>query len=189
MTKCEDCDRNKNGFYIIMRKYSKIPTKEKEKLLMEFCEAISVLKNPREIMNFVTDLLTKQETIMLAKRIKIAELLIEGKNYRDVEGVLKVGQGTVARISQWLAEGGEGFRLIAERTKKEKPEPKTSWDLAMGDWRKFRRRYPLMFWPQLLIEDIIKVMNKRQKDKIRQAVEKLDRKSSLYKQINRILRA
>lgn len=171
-----------------MGRYSKIPKKEKEELLMEFCEAISTLKNPQEIMNFLTDLLTKQEIIMLAKRIKIAKLLLEGRNYREIEGILKVGLGTVARISQWLSEGGEGFRLITERTKKEKPKPPTSWDLAMGDWRKFRRRYPLMFWPQLLIEDIIRAMNKRQKEKIRHALEKLDRKSSLYKQINRILK-
>lgn len=171
-----------------MAKYSKISNKEREELLKEFCEALSVLKTPQEIMNFITDLLTQQETIMLAKRIKIAKLLLEGKNYRDIENLLKIGHGTVARVSYWLAEGGEGFRLIAERTKKEKLKPPSSWDLAMGDWRKFRRRYPLMFWPQLLIENIIKVMNKRQKEKIRQVIEKLDRKSALYKQINKILK-
>lgn len=170
-----------------MGRYSKIPKRERENLLMEFCEAISVLKNPQEIMNFITDLLTKQEIIMLAKRIKIAKLLLDGKNYRDVEGTLKVGKGTVARVSEWLREGGEGFRLVTERTKKEQPKPPSSWDLAMQDWRKFRRRHPMMFWPQLLIEDIIKAMNKRQKEKVRQAVEKLDHKSKLYKQINKIL--
>ncbi len=167
---------------------SKISINERQKLLEEFCEALSVLKNPQEIMNFITDLLTKQEIIMLAKRIKIAKLLIEGKDYRDIEGSLRVSHGTIAKVNYWLLESGEGFRAVAERTKKEKPKPPSSWDLAMEDWRKMRRRYPLMFWPQLLIEDIIKAMNKRQRDKIRQAIRKLDHKSNLYKQINRILK-
>lgn len=172
-----------------MIKYSQISNKEKEELLQEFCEALSVLRNSQEIMNFITDLLTKQETVMLAKRIKIAKLLIAGKNYREIENLLKVGHSTVARVSQWLSEGGEGFRLITERTRREKLKPEISWDLGMNDWRRLRRRYPLMFWPQLLIEDVIKVMNKRQKDKVRQVIAKLDRKSNLYKQINKILKA
>jgi len=172
-----------------MKKYFRISNKEREELLEEFCKALSVLKNPQEVMNFLTDLLTREELIMLARRIKIAKLLIEGKDYREIEGLLKVGTPTIARVNRWLSEGGEGFRLIAERTEKEKPKAPSSWNYAMQDWRKFRRRYPLMFWPQLLIEDIIKAMNRRQREKVRNAIEKLDRKSQLYKQINRILKS
>jgi len=171
-----------------MARYSRISNKEKEELLQEFCEALSVLNSPQEIMNFLTDLLTKQEIIMLTKRIKIAKLLIEGKNYREIESLLKVGHGTVARVNQWLLESGEGFRLIAKRTKKEKPKPKGTWDLAMDEWKVLKRRYPIMFWPQLVIEDIIKVMNKRQKEKVRHAIERLNHKSKAYKQLDKILR-
>ena len=173
----------------MVRMRSKISISERQKLLEEFCEALSILKDPQEIMNFITDLLTKQEIIILAKRIKIAKLLIEGKNYREIERSLKVSHGTIAKINYWLLESGEGFRIVTERTKKETPRPPTSWDYALEDWRRFRRRYPLMFRPQLLIEDIIKTMNKRQKEKVRRAIEKLDRKSILYKQIDRILKA
>lgn len=171
-----------------MARYSKISNKEKEELLIEFCEAISVLKSPKEIMDFLTDLLTKQEIIMLAKRIKTAKFLIEGKNYREIENLLKVGYGTIARVNQWLMESGEGFRIVTERTKKEKPKPETGWELVKKDWRKIKRRYPLYFWPQLLIEDIIKTMNSRQKQKIRNAIKKINNKSIIYKQINKILK-
>ena len=78
--------------------------------------------------------------------------------------------------------------MITERTEKEKLKPPTSWDLAVKEWKRSRRRYPIMFWPQLLIEDIIKIMNERQKKKLRQAIEKLDYKSNIYKQINKILK-
>lgn len=171
-----------------MKGYQKISKPEVERLLNEFCQAISVLKNSQEIMNFITDLLTKKEVVMLAKRIKIAKLLLEGENYSKIREILKVGNSTIARVSQWLAESGEGFRLIHERTQEEKLKPPTSWDYFMSDWRKLRRRYPSMFWPELLIEEIIKTMNKRQKEKIRRAIEKLDHKSSLYKQINKLFK-
>ncbi len=46
----------------------------------------------------------------------------------------------------------------------------------------------MMFWPQLLVEEVVKTMNKRQKDKLRNAVRKLDRKSDLYKKITKILK-
>jgi TrpR-related protein YerC/YecD len=168
-------------------RYSRISKQEREELLAEFCEAISVLKSPEEIMNFIIDLLTRQELIMLAKRIKIAKLLIEGKDYREIEELLKVSHGTIAKVSHWLMEGGEGFRIITERTKKEKPKPPSRWDFAVEDWRKFRRTHPLYFWPQLLIEEIIKTMNKKQKDKLRRAIKKLDRKSKLYRELSRFL--
>lgn len=160
---------------------------EQRKLLVEFCQALLSLKNIDEVVKFLTDLLTKKEVIALSKRIKIGKLLIEGKGYREIEGLLKVSHVTIAKVASWLAEAGEGFRLVTERTKKEKPKPPGSWDYAMEDWRKSRRRYPLMFWPQLLIEDIIKSANQRQKKRIYQALEKLDKKSKLYKQLNKML--
>jgi hypothetical protein len=123
---------------------------------------------------------------MLAKRIKVAKLLIEGKNYREIEDSLKVSHSTVAKVSEWLMQSGEGFRIIAKRTKKLKP--KFSDSLTIKDWRKSKKRYPLIFWPELLIEDIIKAMNKRQKEKVHRAIEKLDQKSKLYKQIDKILK-
>lgn len=171
-----------------MRKYSHISVSERTKLLEEFCEAITVLRGPQEIMNFLVDLLTKQELVMLTRRLKIAKFLIEGKGYQDIEGILKVAPTTIAKVNQWLEESGEGFRIVTERTKKEKPKPLGNWDIAMGEWRRFRRRYPSMFWPQLTIEGIIKTMNKRQKDKVRRAIKKLDHKSSTYKQINKLLK-
>lgn len=167
-----------------MKRYFKLSNQEKENLLQEFCEAISVLNTPQEIMNFLTDLLTSQEVIMLAKRIKAAKFLIEGKNYKEIQESLKMGQSTIAKVNQWLMESGEGFRIIASRTKKKEPEKISA---AKQEWRKTKRRYPIAFWPQLLIEDIIKTMTKRQKDKIKTALKKLDRKSDIYKNINRIL--
>ncbi len=170
-----------------MRKYSYISNKEKGELLEEFCEALLALKHRQEVMNFLVDLLTRQELIMLSKRLRVAKLLVEGNDYQTIENKLKVAPTTIAKINYWLEESGEGFRVVAERTKKKEPKPLGNLDIAMGEWRKFKRRYPSMFWPQLVIEDIVKHMNKKQKEKVRQTIKKLDHKSSTYKQINKIL--
>lgn len=165
-----------------------ISMREQKELLSEFCQSLLSIKNLDEALKFLTDLLTKREILILSRRIKVAKLLIEGKNYREIEGLLNVSHGTIAKVSEWLAVAGEGFRLIAKRTKKEKPKPPTSWDYAMGDWRKFKRKYPLYFWPELLIEEIIATGTKKQKEKIHRALEKLDKKSKLYKRLNKLLR-
>ena len=170
------------------KKYSKISNNEKERLFKDFCGAISVLKTPEEVRDFVIDLLTKAEVIMIAKRIKIAKLLIDGKSYQSIENLTGAGQGTIARINYWLSEGGEGFRLIAKRTKREELPPEPSWAKPQSEWNRLKRRYPAMFWPQLAIEGVIKTMDEKQKDKVRRAIQKLDRKSSTYRQISKILR-
>jgi uncharacterized protein YerC len=174
-----------------MKKYHELSNQEKEGLLEELCEAISVLSGPKEIMFFLTDLLTKQETIMLAKRIKTAKFLLEGKDYIEIQESLKIGHSTISKISQWLAESGEGFRVISERTKKEKEKSKETGILnleaAKEEWKNVKRRYPMIFWPQLLVEDIIKTMNQKQKEKVKSALEKLDRKSEIYQNINEML--
>lgn len=169
------------------RKLRPISKDIQQELLADFCEALLNIRNIDEAVKFLTDLLTKSEVIMLAKRIKIAKILIEGEDYKTIEGALKVSHGTIAKVATWLAEAGEGFRLIAERTKKEKPKPPSSWDYARREWRSFKRTHPMMFWPQLLIEEVISSANRKQREKIKRAVEKLDHKSKLYKQINKIL--
>jgi len=168
-----------------MKKYSQISNKEKGNLLQEFCEAISVLNNPKEIIDFITDLLTKQETIMVAKRIKIAKMLIVGKDYQEIRNSLKTSPGTISKINQWLLESGEGFRIIAQRTKrKESKKIKSEY----SELKKLKRRYPIMFWPELLIKDIIKTMNTKQKERIKRSIKNLDRKSQIYKQIDKALK-
>lgn len=171
-----------------MARYSKISNKEKEELLAEFCEALAVLKTVDEAMKFLIDLLTRQEIITLAKRIKIAKLLIEGRGYRSIESALKVSHGTIAKVGQWLLESGEGFKLVAERTKKEKAALTGSDELKKMEWGKFKRDHSLMFWPELLIKDIFKIMNEKQKEKTRKMIDELNHKSRLYRRISRSLR-
>lgn len=54
--------------------------------------------------------------------------------------------------------------------------------------RWMRRRYPMYYWPQLLLEELIRSANKRKREQVLRAVEKLDQKSALYKQLQSLLK-
>ena len=171
-----------------MARFSKISkplSKEDNELIAEFCEALSSLQSTEESAKFLTDLLSSTEARMLARRLKIAKLLLDDWKFSEIEDRLKVGVGTIARISEWLKIYGEGYRLIEKRTKKPKPQERGR---AGYLWRDLKKRLPLTFWPELLIEDLIRNANKRQKEKIKSILKTMDSKSEVYKRIDRILR-
>lgn len=166
---------------------SKLDKKEQEELLMDLCDAISSINNPKEAAQFLKDLLSPQEAEMLAKRIKIAELLINGWDYRKISRHLKAGEGTIARVSEWLKFTGDGYRLIIKRlrekrSKRLKPEPRMG---IKADIKRYKRTHPLMFWPELLIKDLIKNAKVKNKKKILEALGEMRLKPSLYKEIKK----
>ncbi len=171
-----------------MEKYSTLSFVTQKELLRGFCEVIISLNTEEEAVKFLTDLLTKEEVIKLAKRIKIAQLLLEGQEYKKIQQAVQTGSSTVAKVAQWLNEAGDGFRLTLSRTNKKRDElkPETNFDLALKEWKRFKRRYPSMFWPSLLIEGMLGSSNKQQKDKMKEVFEKLDHKSKIYKEVSEI---
>jgi uncharacterized protein YerC len=56
-------------------KKSFLSKERQQELLSEFCESLLCLKTTDEAVKFLTDLLTKSEAIILAKRIKIAKII------------------------------------------------------------------------------------------------------------------
>lgn len=158
-----------------------------EQLLRKFCEALVNLHTPQEVLPFLVDLLTKIELLTLTKRLQIATLLLDGEDYRTIEQALRVSHGTIARVAVWLADAGEGFRMAVERASKQKQAP--SFSREPSEWNKLKRRYPVMFWPQLLVEQIVQHASAKERERIQKAVERLDQKSKLYRQFNEVLRA
>lgn len=179
-----------------MAKFSRIPKltpKEQEELIIEFCRAIVEIRTGEEAAHFIKDLLSKQEAEMLAKRIAIARLLINGKNYAQIRNALKASYGTIARISYWLSTSGEGYRLIVNRVKPQLPEKSDKQQLMEElqkpfSWRLFKRKYPLYFWPDLIIEEIINGASKKHKDRIRSILEKFEDKKSMFKELKILLK-
>ncbi|OGD57449.1 hypothetical protein A2V71_03465 [Candidatus Berkelbacteria bacterium RBG_13_40_8] len=167
-----------------MAKYTKrqhLKKEEETNLIIEFCNAVASLSSTEEAALFIKDILSKQETRMMAKRLKIAKLLIRGKSYIDIATELKVGQGTIARINLWLNQSGEGYRLALSRTKDVEMPQKPTFGVL-------RRRYPMYHWPEILLKEIIYSANKKQREKLENIINNLDSKSELYRELGRILR-
>ena len=52
---------------------------------------------------------------------------------------------------------------------------------------KVKRKYPAYYWPQLLLEEIVKNANKREKERLAKVVEQLRDKTELSKQLMKLL--
>ena len=167
---------------------SKLSKEEQEELLMDLCDSISSVKDSKEAAQFLKDLLSPQEAEMLAKRVKIAELLLSGWGYTAICDCLKVGDGTIARVSEWLKLTGDGYRLIIKRLKERRKERKANvTNGPESDLEKFKQNRPMLFWPELLVKRLIKSCDipAQDKNKISEAFKEIKLKPDLYKGIQK----
>jgi TrpR-related protein YerC/YecD len=173
-----------------MAKFSKIPKltkEEREELIIRFCSAVSQIKNVAEAANFIQDIMSRQEAEMLAKRLKIAELLIAGNKYAEICSALKVSASTISRVYEWLKQSGAGYRLVLERMKKDTFLKEKKQKRVPDCWDSIKRKYPLYFWPQIVLDEIIKSAKEKDKNRLRMIIRKMDKKNALYKQLNQAL--
>jgi uncharacterized protein YerC len=175
------------------RHHTKLSRREVERIFFQLCLAISRTKKISNASKLLRDLLSYQEAEMLAKRLKIAELVLEGDTYEYIRNSLKVSPGTIARVQEWLKISGDGYRWAVEKTKKDTKKWKSNLPTEKGysDWSEVKRRYPIYFWPELLLEEIVKSANRREKERLRRVVEdmvKMKTKKPLFKRLQRILR-
>ncbi len=87
-----------------------IPYETQDRLMDVFCYILTELKTKEEKKDFLKDLLNRQERIMLIRRLMIAELLSDGKNYSQIAKRLKCGKSTIARVQRWLNFGRGGYK-------------------------------------------------------------------------------
>ncbi len=77
--------------------------------------AILKLKSRDEAQRFFRDLLTEVEIEDFANRWKVAQMLSQNVSYSKIEKETGMSTTTIARISKWLNEGMNGYRLIIKR--------------------------------------------------------------------------
>lgn len=167
-----------------IRKVERLSKSEQESLVFDLVHAMVQTKSVSDAALFLQDLLTKSEITVLGKRLRIAKLLISGASYGEIEKKLKVSHATIAKIAAWLTDKGEGFRKIVKNLPKNINE--SNWESS--DWDKYKRRHGMYFWPELVLEEVIKNSNKKQKEKIRSVLEAVDEKSELHKRLGKLLK-
>ncbi|MBF8249592.1 MAG: TrpR-like protein YerC/YecD [Candidatus Levybacteria bacterium] len=85
-----------------------------------FLITITQLKDKTEADQFISDLLTPTEKIMIAKRLAIAFLLEKKYDYRSIQKLLRVSTGTITAVNLARNLGSNGYKnVISKIIKKE----------------------------------------------------------------------
>ncbi len=164
---------------------SRLAERERHNLMIYLCRALSSLKNSEEAARFLTDLISPQEAEMLAKRLKIAALLTDGKKYGEIQRELKVSHATIARVNVWLNLSGEGFRTVIKRTEPVEDKREDPQKLyGIFSWKNVSRRY---HWPNAVLEEILEQSDQKHRQKILAVLDGMETKSRLLKDINKDL--
>ena len=161
-----------------------------DKILYKLCQAIAEIRDPNEAAELLRDLLSYQESEMIAKRLKIAELLLQESTYDEIIELLKVSAGTIARVQEWLKISGEGYQKATTRTNKNIAKSDSS-DYVPENWNSIKKRFPAYYWPDILLENIIATSTKRQKEKIRIVIKEMDKskeKTELYHKLKKLIK-
>ncbi len=80
-----------------------------------FIKTIIELKNEPDVNNFLQDLLSPTERVVLVKRLAIAILLVKGYTYDAIDDTLKVSRPTINHVSYWLKHGNSGYQKVVEK--------------------------------------------------------------------------
>ena len=124
--------------------------KEREELLDELWSMVILLNTKEEVKNFFKDLLSETESVMLARRIRVARLLLEGKSYDEIQEVMKSGPGLIANVHRWLQGDNRGYITLVPRLEKElkKADNREKKREKLKDpfsLERLKKRYPLHF--------------------------------------------
>lgn len=86
-----------------------IDPSEKFQAIDSLFEVISKLKTKQEIVDFFLGLFTSSESLMMARRIQIARMLLDEKSYEDIMKKLRVSSQTINSTDKWLHRGDEKY--------------------------------------------------------------------------------
>lgn len=80
--------------------------------------ALLVLRNEKEAKCFLRDLLTEPEILEFGNRFQAAQMLDNKISYIKIKKQTGLSSRTIARISKWLNNGMNGYRLVLDRLNK-----------------------------------------------------------------------
>ncbi len=138
----------------------KLKEEDRLKSLDALYTSISALKTRDDIKNFLRDLLTEGERIMIGRRILIAQRLLDDEPYNQIMREMKVGPDTITRVDRWLSDQNLGYeKAIQELKKVIKSRKKNEFSdyHPSGPFADLKRRYPAYF----LLNNLIDALNKK----------------------------
>ena len=80
-----------------------LPSKVKKELLKDFYDFVSSL-NREETENFFHNFLTSSEKIILARRLRVAKMFLQGLTSTEIRKRFGVGVSTVQFVQNWIKD-------------------------------------------------------------------------------------
>jgi len=77
----------------------------------QLVEALVAISNVQTMQNFLRDVMTEKEIIEISSRLEAAKMLKEGRKYTEIIEKTKLSSRTIARISEWMQNGCDGYRV------------------------------------------------------------------------------
>ena len=90
-------------------KFHSIDDKERYRIIGDLFSVVANLKSKKEVIDFFIGLLTPSESLMFARRIQIAKMIVEDAGYEVIKKKLKVSYQTINRTEQWLHNSGDDY--------------------------------------------------------------------------------
>lgn len=87
-----------------------VSTVWKETRSQQLAEALVSIQDNLTMQNFLRDVMTEKEIIEISARFEAAKMLSEGRKYTEIVTATKLSSRTVARISEWLQNGCDGYQ-------------------------------------------------------------------------------
>lgn len=87
-----------------------VSTVWKDTKSQQLVEALVSIQDNLTMQNFLRDVMTEKEIIEISSRLEAAKMLSEGKKYTEIVTATQLSSRTVARISEWLQNGCNGYQ-------------------------------------------------------------------------------
>ena len=80
-----------------------------------FYNSFLQLQTEDEVRRYLRDLLTPQEIDEFTERLAVADMLNQQMTYIEISKKTSMSSTTIARISKWLKNGRNGYKLVLDR--------------------------------------------------------------------------
>jgi TrpR-related protein YerC/YecD len=87
-----------------------VSTVWRDEKAQQLVEALLSISDKLTMQNFLRDVMTEKEIVEISARFEAAKMLTEGKKYTEIVAKTKLSSRTVARISEWLQNGCNGYQ-------------------------------------------------------------------------------
>ncbi len=92
--------------------YRELSSKKQREFLDRLAEIVATIRKKDEARYFLERLLTESEIVMLIRRLQVAEMLVSGLTYDQIQRKLNAGMSTIRSIDGWLTDAAYEYQQI-----------------------------------------------------------------------------